>query len=318
MSLRRRIGEMADSEGMRRIKKAERGAVSNVWVRNILLALSLLVIGLFVAQICLSVFTRHNRYNTVPSFKGIQLTEARRTAQRHRLRIEVSDSLYVPSLDGGIVLEQKPSEGTQVKSGRRIFVTVNSYHQRMVTIPYVTGYSLRQAKNNLENVGLEISELRFVNDIAANNVLGETFNGKEIRSGSAVEAEVGSGVVLTIGLNPESSTAAVPDVTGMLLRDARGRILENGFNIGAVSFDEDVDMLEQNSSRVYRQEPSAGSWNRYGQKVSLSLTMDDSKVEEGVAASSQTRRKLTEQHAAEVEAAAQAEAEAEGKDPEAL
>ncbi|MFR4025243.1 MAG: hypothetical protein ACLTZY_05330 [Alistipes indistinctus] len=83
-----------------------------------------------------------------------------------------------------MILEQNPVAGAQVKSGRRVFVTINSYRQKMVTIPYVTGFSLRQAKSNLEMAGLGIDKLIYQNDIATNNVLEERYNGKIIHPGS--------------------------------------------------------------------------------------------------------------------------------------
>ena len=134
---RSRMERLRNSREVKELGRIEKRAMGNVWIRNIVFAVSLLIICVFLVQIMLSVFTRHNRYKDVPDFKGVQLVEAERAAHQHRLRIEVNDSLYVPAYDGGIVLEQKPAAGTKVKSGRRIFVTVNSYHQKMVTVPYV-------------------------------------------------------------------------------------------------------------------------------------------------------------------------------------
>ncbi len=276
-------------------KAPQRRSVANILIRNLILAVSLLVIALFVVQIMLSVFTRHNKYKQVPEFTGMHLTEALQAAEDYGLRMEINDSLYVPAFDGGTVLEQKPVAGTEVKSGRRIFVTVNSYHQKMVTVPYVTGYSLRQAKNNLESVGLEIAELRFEEDIAANYVLGERVNGQEVREGSDMQVELGSGVVLTIGMNETNTTAMMPDLTGLVLREAKSRIWENGFNVGNINMDADIDMNNQNTARVYGQTPQPGEFVNMGQRITLRLTLDDAKVAQTAAAV----RELMEQQAEE-------------------
>ena len=273
----------------------KRRSVANILVRNLILAVSLLIIALFVVQIMLSVFTRHNKYKQVPEFTGMHLTEALQAADDYGLRMEINDSLYVPAFDGGTVLEQKPAAGTEVKSGRRIFVTVNSYHQKMVTVPYVTGYSLRQAKNNLESVGLEIAELRFEEDIAANYVLGQRVNGQEVREGSDMQVELGSGVVLTIGMNETNATAMMPDLTGLVLREAKSRLWENGFNVGNINMDSDIDMSNQNTARVYGQSPQPGEFVNMGQKIMLRLTLDDDKVAQTAVAV----RELMEQQAEE-------------------
>ena len=138
----------------------------NYVVRNIVLAVSLLVIVLFAANLLLNLFTRHNKHVEVPDFMNMTLDEALAASRGDKLRIEVNDSLYVPAFDPGVILEQRPAAGTEVKPGRRIYVTVNSSQQRMIDVPYVAGYSLRQAKNILETAGLEIEKLVYVDDIA--------------------------------------------------------------------------------------------------------------------------------------------------------
>ena len=110
----------------------------------------------------------------------------------------MNDSLYVPAFDPGVILEQRPAAGTEVKPGRRIYVTVNSSQQRMIDVPYVAGYSLRQAKNILETAGLEIEKLVYVDDIATNNVLEQRVGSEVVAADNRVQARVGSGVVLTV------------------------------------------------------------------------------------------------------------------------
>lgn len=102
-----------------------------------------------------------------------------------------------------------------MKSGRRVFVTINSYRQKMVTIPYVTGFSLRQAKSNLEMAGLGIDKLIYQNDIATNNVLEERYNGKIIHPGSKMQAEMGAGITLVVGLGSDATAQAVPRLAGL-------------------------------------------------------------------------------------------------------
>ncbi|UKI39260.1 MAG: PASTA domain-containing protein [Alistipes putredinis] len=131
---------------MKYLRKLFEKLSENRIARNIVLIICSVVIFCFVIYILLDVFTRHNKYKTVPDFVGTGISEARQMADKDRLRIEISDSLFVPAYEGGVILEQQPAAGGKVKSGRRIFVTVNSFRQKMVKVPYVTGYSLRQAK----------------------------------------------------------------------------------------------------------------------------------------------------------------------------
>lgn len=57
--------------------------------------------------------------------------------------------IVVPAYEGGIVLDQLPEGGVEVKPGRTVYITINSFRQKMVPVPYVAGRSLRQAKNML-------------------------------------------------------------------------------------------------------------------------------------------------------------------------
>lgn len=277
-------------------------------IRHLILAASLLVIGLFLVQVLLGIFTRHGRYREVPEMVGLSLDEATELAARNGgLRIEVSDSLFVPIYDGGVVLEQNPKAGTEVKNGRRIFVTVNSYRQKMVEIPYVTGFSLRQAKNNLESVGLEIERLEYVEDIATNYILSQKFSGRTIEEGQKIEAEIGSGITLVVGRgeDEEKSRVAVPRVVGMTLYEAKSRLWDSGLNVGRITSDEGVNQLNERNARVYVQSPAQGVVTSLGSGVALSLSLDDERINRGVTSADEDARRRAEE-----EAKARAEAEA--------
>lgn len=281
-------------------KKAAKGVMNNVVARNIILAVSLLIIGLFAAHIFLGIFTRHNHYKTVPDMIGVSLDEAKKIAHRHGgLRIEINDSLYVPIYEGGVILEQKPAAGTKVKSGRRIFVTTNTYHQKMVQIPYVAGFSLRQAKNNLETAGLEIEKLVYVSDMANDYILQEFLGKQEIKRSSKVETEVGSGITLVVGRN-DSHRAIVPKVVGLSLREAKSRLWDAGLNVGEVAYDNNLlNMIDRRNARVYRQSPNHGATVTPGSSISLTLSLDDQKVDNGIVSSDRSSREAEKQRKAQ-------------------
>lgn len=258
---------------------------NNYVVRNIILAGSLLIIILFVFTVLLNVFTRHNKYKDVPDFSNVTIEQARKLARKDRLRIEINDSIFVPALEPGVVLEQKPDVGTKVKPGRRIYVTINSVQQRMVDVPYVTGYSLRQAKNVLETAGLEIERIVYVNDIATNNVLEERYGRKIVKARSDVQAPLGSGIILTVGKSYSAASVSVPRVVGVSLRDAKSRLWEAGLNVGKIEIDGEIDPREMRLARIYKQEPDQGQRISLGSEVKLYVTTDADKISTGIARS---------------------------------
>ena len=246
-------------------------------VGHIVLSVSLLVIVLFAANLLLNLFTRHNKHVEVPDFMNMTLDEALAASREDKLRIEVNDSLYVPAFDPGVILEQRPAAGTEVKPGRRIYVTVNSSQQRMIDVPYVAGYSLRQAKNILETAGLEIEKLVYVDDIATNNVLEQRVGPEVVAADNRVQARVGSGVVLTVGRAPGADLVSVPRVVGLPLREAKSRIWEAGLNVAGVTLAEDIDRMNLRQARVYLQQPDQGHRVVLGTGISIALSLDSSK-----------------------------------------
>lgn len=272
---------------------------SNIILRNVILAVCAIIVFLFLVSILLNAITRHNRSETVPDLSGMSMEQARKAAGKGDLRLEINDSIYVPSIDGGIILDQLPKPNTKVKSGRRVFLTVNSYGQKMVRIPYVTGYSLRQAKNNLEVKGLEIDRIVYRPDIATNNVLEEQYNGKVITRGSTLEAEQGSGITLIVGMRSDDALPLVPKLVGFPLNEAKSRIWEAGLNIGDIKYEENVTLLDRKEAKVWSQSPEQGTRVNHGATVTIMLSLDGEKVSKGSSASDKAATNIINRQQAE-------------------
>ena len=257
------------------------------------------------AHLLMQIGTRHGARRSVPDFSGVALDEAQRIARKYDLKLQINDSLFVPAYEGGIILDQLPEGGVEVKPGRTVYITINSFRQKMVPVPYVAGRSLRQAKNMLEIAGLEIEELVYRPDIATNYVLEEYCDGKPVTQHSQLEAEMGSGVTLYVGLEEGYASTIVPQVIGQPLTQAKGRIWELGLNVGRIDFDEGVNLLNQKDARVYIQTPGAENAAALGSRVDLRLTLDSEKIgkarseAEKQAAATAAARKIGEQQLAD-------------------
>ena len=129
---------------------------------NAVLIVAVIAVILIVSSIAMNVITRHGTHRAVPDFTGLKLADVEYQAKKGGFKIIINDSLFVPAYEGGIVLDQLPKSGAEVKAGRKVYVTINSFRQKMVKVPYVAGRSLRQAKNMLEVAGLGITELVYV------------------------------------------------------------------------------------------------------------------------------------------------------------
>ena len=253
----------------------------NFLARQIILAASLLLLLFIAVSVSLSLFTRHGQKYRVPDFSGMTLDEARKASAKLKLRLEVIDSVFVSTKAKGIILEQYPKANNFVKSGRRIFLTTNTFSPKMVPVPYVTGFSLRQAKNKIVGAGLTISKLTYKQDIATNNILGQRYKGKNITRNGTM-GEIGSGVELIVGNNPADPNPVVPGLVGLTVDQARNRLWESGFNVGSIDQDDSVNADNFKDSKVYSQSIGKNRPAMFGRSISLKITMDDKKVANGV------------------------------------
>jgi eukaryotic-like serine/threonine-protein kinase len=95
-----------------------------------------------------------------------------------KLRLKVSDSVFISHEARGTVIDQNPAPNFRVKEKRTIFLTINAMNPERVSMPDVTGVSLRQARAIIETRGLEVGTLIYVPDIALNNVLRQQYKGE--------------------------------------------------------------------------------------------------------------------------------------------
>ena len=286
-------------KGMKRTKTKHGNGkpLSNPVVRHALYIVCVVALLLVVWSLAMRAGTRHGSHRTVPDFTGLRLADAERLARHEGLQIVVNDSLYVASCDGGTILDQLPRCSVEVKAGRKIYVTINSFRQKRVKIPYVAERSLRQAKNMLESSGFDIARLEYVADIATNSVLAEYFEGERITPDSELEAEIGSGVTLRVGVQEGCGTTTVPKLVGLSLQRAKSRLWELGLNVGRVSYDADVERTERRNARVWFQSLDQGRTVSLGAGVDLKLTGDSRKVSSGESQSDSLARIIAAERA---------------------
>lgn len=248
-------------------------------ITNLVLAVAILAALLVVTQLSLKAITRHNQVIIVPDFTDLSVADAKIVAKRYHIRTEVTDSVYVKRMEKGHVFSQNPAPGSKVKKNRNINLTINAHSTKMVKMPNLVGYSLRQAKAEILGSGLTMGRLMYREDLATNNVLDQFIAGKYVAPGTEVEAE--SLVDLLLGLSPDESDTYVPYLVGFTLPVAKDNLFENSLNLGKVSYDETVQTYQDTlSAVVYQQNPtySAGAPVRMGTTINLKLTTSQAKI----------------------------------------
>ena len=252
------------------------GLLSNWIVRNLLGAILFLVLLLVAVQVGLGLVTRHNQTVSVPDFTNMTVPEAEMLARHGHVGVKVTDSVFVRRLGAGVVYRQNPKAGATVKKGRSIFLTINSIVPRKVSMPNLVGYSFIEARAALNNRGLSLGRLTYTRDIATNNVLRQSIQGRSVRPGQMVVS--GSEVDLTLGLSSEGSTTSVPRLIGMKYIRAVDALHDRYLNVGRVRFDSDIrNYADSMNAVVYRQD-GLGTSRTLGSNINIYLTLDPEKL----------------------------------------
>ena len=246
---------------------------NNIILKHIVLSGCSVLVVLFVLFSLLKFITRHNQELEVPSFINMTVEEAEIIARAHELRLEVTDSVYINRMAPGAIFRQNPEAAGKVKKNRRILLTINATQPKLVKMPELVGYSLRQAQSELISNQLRLGKLIYVEDMATNNVLGQLYNGEPIETDTKIPSE--SIIDLKLGINDSDSTTYIPEVRGIPYRIIREKLAENSLNLGKVVFDESVtNYADSLSAWVYRQipEPSDSITVRLGTAVTIYLS----------------------------------------------
>lgn len=223
-------------------------------VKNIVLA------GLSMILLCVLLFylaglwTRHGSEFQVPDFNGTLIWKAEALADSAGLRLDVTDSVYLPHIKAGLILKQSPAPGSKVKRGRRILISINSLQPKMVEMPLVTGFFLREASSVLESNSLKVGKLIYEEDIASNNVLDQLYNGKSIRAGAKIKSQ--SEIDLKLGISSTDNTTFVPNMEGLPYSVVKRVLTDNSLNLGKTHFGKEIKTYSDSlNATVYKQEP---------------------------------------------------------------
>ncbi|MCQ2182860.1 MAG: PASTA domain-containing protein [Bacteroidales bacterium] len=261
-------------------KKKSLDKLSKNWiVKNLALGAAFVICVVAVASLFLSIFTQHNKEIDVPDFSNLTYSEASELADASGVRVEIGDSLYVRRLKPGVVCSQNPEAGEKVKKGRRILLTMNTLQPKKVSMPSLTGFTLRQAKAELTRNDLLLGRIIYTEDIATNNVLRQTYRGVDIRPGAMVAS--GSSINLVVGLSPTQNKTFVPNLIGRQYQKAIDKIQDNSLNVGKVRFDKTVKNYSDSiNAVVIRQSPEVSAEAvTMGTEVTIYLTSPEKEEE---------------------------------------
>lgn len=175
-------------------------------------------------------YVKHTNTVQVPSVVGLNFIEAKAKIEEVGLEVKQGDVKYDESKPIGLVLDQNPPGGQEVKMDRRIYLTVCGGEQ-LVEVPKLYGRTLRDAKFTLEQRNLELGEVvkKFSHDLQEDYVLSQIIQpGSKVKRSSKIDLIVSNG--------PEVGSLRIPDLIGKKLEEAKKLITDNKLKIGKINY----------------------------------------------------------------------------------
>ncbi len=151
-------------------RSADRIVGGHPVIANLLIIIVVAVLGLVIAYLSLGLFTKHGQTDTVPTVVNMSYSGAVEKLHDAGFKVEIRDSLFLEDVKPGFVVEQFPAAGAVVKPGRKIFLYINAVHPKEVVMdptgdsrqPALRGYSMRQAKAQLEEMGFKNVRVTYI------------------------------------------------------------------------------------------------------------------------------------------------------------
>lgn len=250
-------------ESIVRLLTVIRNTVTNPWLWVGLVGLSLITGILYVVfnSFVMPSFTRHDVSIQVPDVMSLTMEEATDSLTAAGLRAE-EVVLRKPNLPMDVVIDQNPPPLSQVKPGRRVYLTINTGDTTTVVVPRVESYGIRQARNMLMQADLVVGS---VSPDSIPSVYVDIITSQDPAPGERVDP--GTTVNLLYGTGLGSNNVSVPDVTGLPPEDARQALLD--LKLRSIVVDSPPD--EQEFVVVLSQAPAAGTSVKEGYEVRLFL-----------------------------------------------
>ena len=253
--------------------------ISKYFLKNLLIAASITIGIVAIVFLGLHIFTKHNQSITVPDFSGLNKEEVEIISNSKKLRFEIIDSIFYRELPKGTVAKQNPKAGDKVKENRRIYLTMNAVNPEKVTMPTLTGVSLRQARAILETYGFVLGKISYQPDIAVNVVLKQKYLDSLIIPGTIISK--GSEIDLVLGKGLSNKRTLVPNLIGFSYTMAKDYLTDRYLNLGGIIYDNSIENAEDSStSLIWKQLPmyDETSQLQLGSQVDIFLTVDSTKL----------------------------------------
>jgi serine/threonine-protein kinase len=199
----------------------------------------------------------------MPDVAGQNVSNAERTLQHDGLKTKVQSDRTAPNTPNTQVLRTNPAKGTTVKKGATVTL-VTGAQGPPVQVPDLVGQSVTFAKSQLQSEGLQ-ANVQFSSTCTQQNIvcMQTPKSGQTVLPGG------------TVNIFTQSTTNAVPDVSGLGQTTACNRLGQAGFQCGAITMQPSPTVLKND---VISTNPAAGVQEPANTSVNLVVSSGPSSV----------------------------------------
>lgn len=234
-----------------------------------------------VNSVIMPSYTRQEAAIRVPNVEGQPFEKAKEQLQKNEFQVRREVGRYNPRVDPSTVVDQNPPPKSDVKPGRRVYLTVNASDVPMVSIPDLNGISVREAKNRVSSLGLTVDTV-MADTIPA--PYRNTVTRQRPQPGDSLQR--GEGVTLWYSTGLAQDSVEVPDVVGRTVDEAQAVLLDRRLRSivvdsrGASENDQNTAAEDTSDTTLYvrRQGRSPQATVRAGTEIRLFVTPDHSAV----------------------------------------
>jgi beta-lactam-binding protein with PASTA domain len=215
------------------------------------------VVVVAIAAILAVVLTRGV---SVPSVVGLSSAEAKAEAEKAGMVYVVRGIQFTSAVEPGLVTLQYPAAGAAAEKGAQLSVLLST-DVPVASVPDVVGQLALPAVNSLEAAGFMISGVKGEQSTEPRG----TVLAQDPAAGT--QANIGSGVALTLSQGPPTDTVAVPNLVGMQQNVAEDMLAVLGLTGSASTAASSAPQGE-----VVAQTPAAGTSVAPGASVAVVIS----------------------------------------------
>jgi len=195
------------------------------------------IIILVLDRIIMPSYVSYHSERYLPDLRGLAFEDAKERLELEGFQALRGDTKFTNKYPPGTVIDQYPKAMRQVKPGRRIRLTVTE-RERMIPVPDVVGNSIRSARLEIEESGLDIDSLITEYDA---EIPQDVVKWQYPKPGDYLRR--GSGLTLIVSQGKPPNFYQIPQLIGLGLTKAKQLLRDAKLEVGQITYRQNEDLL---------------------------------------------------------------------------